>query len=99
MSQQCALRANKANILGCIKKRVASRSREVILPLGSALVRPHLEHCVQFWASQFKKDRDQLERVLWSATEMLKVIKHLLCEERHLELFSLEKAERGFCNI
>jgi len=43
MSQQCVLAAQRANrILGCIKRSVASRSREEILPLCSALVSPHL---------------------------------------------------------
>jgi len=64
MSQQCALAAQKANhILGCIKSSVASRSRNGILPLCSALVRPHLESCIQLWSPQHSKDMDLLERV------------------------------------
>ncbi|GAB0203532.1 hypothetical protein GRJ2_002818800 [Grus japonensis] len=62
MSRQCALAAQKANcVLDCIKKGVTSRLREVILPLYSALVTPHLEYCIQLWGPQYKRDMELLE--------------------------------------
>ena len=63
-TRQCTLTAQKANhILGCIKSSVASRSREVVLPLYPALVRAHLECCIQLWSPQHEKDTDLLEQV------------------------------------
>ncbi|KAJ7426175.1 hypothetical protein WISP_18136 [Willisornis vidua] len=57
MSQQYALTAQTT---GYIKRGLATRLREVILPLYSVLVRPHLQHCVQVWGSQHKYNTDLL---------------------------------------
>ena len=94
MSWQCVLTAEKADCtLGCIQHSVASRSREVILPLYSAVLRPHLESYIQLWSPQHREEMDLLERVHRRATKMIRGLEHICCEDRlrELGLFNLEK--------
>ena len=55
---------------------MASRVREVILTLCSALVRPHLDLCIQKWSTQYRRDVDLLEHGQRRATEIIQGMEH-----------------------
>lgn len=78
-------------ILGCIKGGLASREREVIIPIYSALIRLHLVYCIQAKGSQHKKDMELLEWIQRRAMKMRKWLENLCVERlRKLGLFGLE---------
>ena len=77
----------------CIKHSRASKSKEVVFSLYLVLVRPHLEYCVQFWATQYKNDVKRLKSIKKRAIKLIKRLEGMSYEERlrTLGLSSLEK--------
>ena len=91
---QCEAAAAKAlRTLFSIRSVTVNRSSDVLLPLYTALVRPHLEYCIQAWVPYLKKDMAILERVQRLATRMMRDVCHLPYHDRlkRLNLFSLER--------
>ena len=63
VSEQCGIAASKGNqILGLIRRTISYKEKQLIVPLYKAIVRPHLEYCIQTWRPNRKKDIDKLKR-------------------------------------
>ena len=72
--------ANK--VLGIIKRSYDDKSIANLLPLYKALVRPHIEYCVQAWRPYYQKDVDNLEKIQRRATRMMEEVRGMDYEER-----------------
>ena len=93
-TEQCIMAVKKANtMLGMIKRNIQFKSKDVVVRLYKALVRPKLEYCVQAWCPYMSKDIDIIERVQKRATKMILGLGRLQYEERldSTGLLTLEK--------
>ena len=83
MKEQCGIAASKGNqILGLIRRNITYKGKKLIIPLYKAIVRPHLEYCIQAWRPYRKKDINTLERIQRRATKMIPELRDLSYEER-----------------
>ena len=58
-------------VLGFIARNFGYKNKELILPLYKSLVRPHLEHAVQFWSPNLRRDIDKIEKIQRRAIKMI----------------------------
>ena len=50
VSEQCRIAAPKFLVLGMIRRNITYKENSLIIPLYKAIVRPHLEYCIQAWS-------------------------------------------------
>ena len=72
-------------ILGLIRRTIMYKEKQLIVPMYKAIVRPHLEYCIQAWRPYRKKDIDNLERIQRRATKMIPELRDLSYESRLLQ--------------
>ena len=83
VSEQCRIAASKGNqVLGMIRRNITYKEKSLIVPLYKAIVRPHLEYCMQAWSPYLRKDIDMLEKIQRRATKLIPGLRDLSYEER-----------------
>ena len=86
VSEQCRIAASKGNqVLGMIRRNITYKEKSLIIPLYKAIVRPHLEYCIQAWNPHLRKDVDMLEKIRRRATKLIPELRDLTYEERFNE--------------
>ena len=87
VSEQCRIAASKGNhILGMIRRNITYKEKSLIVPLYKAIVRPHLEYCIQAWSPYLRKDIDMLEKIQRRATKLIPGLRDLTYE---IEVFMI----------
>ena len=69
-------------VLGMIRRNITYKEKSLIIPLYKAIVRPHLEYCIQAWNPHLRKDVDMLEKIQRRATKLIPELRDLTYEER-----------------
>ena len=83
VSEQCSIAASKGNqIIGLIRRNIPYKGKKLIIPLYKAIVRLHLECCIQAWRPYRKKDIDTLQRIQKRTTKIIPELRDLSYEER-----------------
>ena len=86
VSEQRGIASSNGNhILWLIRRNITYKDKQLIAPLYKAIVRPHLEYCIQAWRQYRNKDIDKLERIQRRATKMSPELRDLSYETRLLE--------------
>ena len=86
VSEQCGIATSKGNqILRLIRGTITYKEKHLIVPMYKAIVRPHLQYCIQAWRPYRKKDIDNLERIQRRATKMIPELRDLSYECRLLQ--------------
>ena len=83
VSEQCRIAASKGNhVLGMIRSNITYKEKSLIVPLYKAIVRPHLEYCIQAWSPYLRKDIDMLKKIQRRASKLIPGLRDLTYEER-----------------
>ena len=94
VSEHCRIAASKGNqVLGMIRRNITYKDKSLIIPLYKAIVRPHLEYCIQAWSPYLRKDIDMLEKIQRRATKLIPGLGDLTYYEDRLKECGLTTLE------